>query len=99
VEINMIEPKGVATAVIGSTKIFVPLAGTMDISGEKARLEKELGKISKDLEQSSKKLANRDFLAKAAPEIIQKEEEKLKDSQKKYATLENALKKLKGISF
>jgi valyl-tRNA synthetase len=99
VEINMIEPKGVATAVIGSTKIFVPLAGTMDISGEKARLEKELSRISKDLEQSSKKLANRDFLAKAAPEIIQKEEEKLKDSQKKYATLENALKKLKGISF
>ena len=98
VEINVVEPKGVATAVIGSTKIFVPLAGTVDIAGEKARLEKELGKISKDLEQSSKKLANRDFLAKAAPEIIQKEEEKLKDAQKKFATLENALKKLKGIS-
>ena len=98
VEINMAEPKGVATAIIGSTKIFVPLAGTVDIAGEKARLEKELGKISKDLEQSSKKLANRDFLAKAAPEIIQKEEEKLKDAQKKFSTLENALKKLKGLS-
>ena len=78
VEINAIEPKGVATAVIGSTKIFVPLAGIVDISGEKTRLEKELAKISKDLEQSSKKLANRDFIAKAAPEIIQERRRKIK---------------------
>jgi valyl-tRNA synthetase len=98
VEINMVEPKGVATAVIGSIKIFVPLSGIVDISGEKARLEKELGKISKDLEQCSKKLANRDFRAKAAPEIIQKEEDKLKELKKKFATLEGALKKLKGLS-
>jgi valyl-tRNA synthetase len=98
VEINMVEPKGVATAVMGATKIFVPLAGAVDISAEKARLEKELGKVSKDLEQCSKKLANRDFCVKAAPEIIQKEEEKLKDLQKKFATLEGALKKLKGLS-
>jgi valyl-tRNA synthetase len=70
----------------------------VDISGEKARLEKELGKISKDLEQCSKKLANRDFRAKAAPEIIQKEEDKLKELKKKFATLEGALKKLKGLS-
>jgi valyl-tRNA synthetase len=98
VEINMVEPKGVATAVTGSTKIYVPLSGVVNISAEKARLEKELAKISKDLEQSSKKLANRDFLTKAAPEIIQKEEEKLNDSKETFATLEGALKKLKVIS-
>ncbi|MGD0278627.1 MAG: valine--tRNA ligase [Smithella sp.] len=98
VQINMVEPKGVATAVIGATKIFVLLAGAVDISAEKARLEKELGRVSKDLEQCSKKLSNSDFRAKAAPEIIQKEEEKLKDFQKKFITLEGALKKLKGIS-
>ena len=98
VEINMVEPKGVATAVTGSTKIYVPLEGVVDVSAEKARLEKELGKINKDLEQCSKKLANRDFRAKAAPDIIQKEEDKLKDLQKKFTTLEGALKKLKGLS-
>lgn len=98
VEINALEPKGVATAVIGSTKLFVPIAGIVDLSGETARLEKELAKISKDLQQSSKKLANRDFMSKAAPDIIQKEEAKVKDFQKKYTTLESALKKLKGMS-
>ncbi|KQC11452.1 MAG: valine--tRNA ligase [Smithella sp. SDB] len=98
VEVGLVEPKGVATGVIGATRIFVPLAGVVDITGEKARLEKELAKVSKDLEQSSKKLANRDFCAKAAPEIIQKEEDKLKECQEKFNTLENALKKLKEIS-
>jgi len=98
VEINAVEPKGVATAVIGSIKIFVPIAGIVDISGEMARLEKELGRIARDLQQSSRKLANRDFMAKAAPEIIRKEEEKMKECQKKFNTLETALKKLKGLS-
>jgi len=98
VEINAVEPKGVATAVVGSTKLFVPIVGIVDLSGEIARLEKELAKISKDLQQSSKKLANRDFMSKAAPDIIQKEEDKVKDFQKKHTTLENALKKLKGMS-
>jgi len=96
--VGLIEPKGVATGVTGAIRIFVPLAGVVDIAGEKARLEKELTKVSKDLDQSSKKLANRDFCAKAAPEIIQKEEDKLKECQEKFNTLENALKKLKEIS-
>lgn len=98
VEVNLVEPKGVATGVIGAMKIFVLLAGTVDIAGEKARLDKELAKVSKDLEQSSRKLANRDFRAKAAPEIIQKEEDKLKDFQEKFTALAGALKKLKEIA-
>ena len=52
VEVNLVEPKGVATGVVGATKIFVPLAGIVDIAGRKARLEKELAKVEKDLEQS-----------------------------------------------
>ncbi|PKN04627.1 MAG: valine--tRNA ligase, partial [Deltaproteobacteria bacterium HGW-Deltaproteobacteria-9] len=98
VEVNLVEPRGVATGVVGATKIFVPLAGIVDIAAEKTRLEKELAKVSKDLEQSSRKLANRDFRVKAAPEVISKEEDKMKDFQKKYAALEGALKKLKEIS-
>ena len=98
VEVNLSEPKGVATGVVGATKIFVPLAGIVDIAGEKTRLEKELAKVSKDLEQSSRKLANRDYRDKAAPEIIQKEEDKLKSFQDKFNALEGALKKLKEIA-
>ena len=98
VEVNLVEPKGVATGVVGAIKIFVPLAGVVDIAGEKTRLSKELAKVAKDLEQSSRKLANHDFREKAAPEIIAKEEDKLKSFQEKFTALEGALKKLKEIT-
>jgi len=97
-DVNLAEPKGVATGVVGRTKVFVPLAGIVDIAGEKSRLEKEIAKVSKDLEQSSRKLANRDFRDKAAPEIIAKEEGKLKSFQEKFTALEGALKKLKEMT-
>jgi Valyl-tRNA synthetase len=97
VEADLVEPKGVATGVVGSTRIFVPLAGIVDTTGEKARLQKEITKIKKDLQQCSKKLANRDFLEKAAEAVIKKEEEKLKEFKERHAALEAALKKIQGI--
>ena len=98
VEVDLVEPKGVATGVIGPIRVFVPLAGIVDIAGEKARLDKELAKVEKDLLQCSKKLSNRDFCAKAAADIISKEEEKFKGFQERHAALENAQKKLKEIN-
>jgi valyl-tRNA synthetase len=97
-EVDLVEPKGVATGVIGALRVFVPLAGTVDIAGERARLQKEIVKVKKDLEQCKRKLANRDFIEKAAAAIIKKEEEKLKDFQDRNAALENAFNKLKDIA-
>lgn len=97
VGINLEEPPKVATGVIDQLRIYVPLAGIVNIAEEKARLEKEIAKAGKDLEQSSRKLANHDFRAKAAPEVIAKEEAKLKSFQEKFAALETALKKLGDI--
>jgi valyl-tRNA synthetase len=96
-DVALTEPKGVATGVIGSLRVFVPIAGIVDIAGEKARLNKDIAKVQKDLEQCSRKLASRDFREKAAAAIIQKEEEKLKQFQDRHAALEGALKKLKEI--
>ncbi len=97
VEINLAEPKGVATGVVGPVLIFVPLTGIVDIAGEKARLEKEIAKVQKDLDQSTRKLANRDFREKAAEAAVRKEEDKLKESKERHAALEKALNKLKEI--
>ena len=92
------EPKGAATGVIGSLRVFVDLAGVVDIAGEKARLDKEIAKVEKDLTQCSKKLANRDFREKAAAAIIKKEEDKLAEFKEKHLALQSALKKLKEIN-
>ena len=98
VELNLVEPKGVATGVVGPLRVFVPLAGIVDIAAEKTRLEKEIAKVQKEVDQCSRKLANRDFRAKAAAAVIKKEEEKLKEFQEHFAALEKAFKQLKDIA-
>jgi valyl-tRNA synthetase len=87
------EPQGAATAIVGAMRVYVLLEGAVDIAGEKARLEKEKAKLDQDLAVVSKKLANRDFLAKAAQAIIQKEESKYRELREKHAALDAALKK------
>ncbi|OPY90316.1 MAG: Valine--tRNA ligase [Syntrophus sp. PtaU1.Bin208] len=90
---DMEEPKGVATGVVGSMRIFVLLEGLINIAEEKARLEKEMAKLDKDLAQVSRKLANRDFLEKAAEAVIRKEEEKHRALREKHLLLKAAFKK------
>ncbi len=87
------EPKGAATAIVGAMRVYALLEGVVDIAGEKARLEKEKAKLDMDLAVVSKKLANRDFLAKAAEAVIKKEESKYRELREKHAALEAALKK------
>jgi len=94
---KMEEPKGAATGVAGSVRVFVLLEGTIDVAAEKTRLEKRNAKIVKDLSTISKKLTNRDFREKAAEAVIKKEEAKFKGLQEKHSVLEVALKKLQEI--
>jgi valyl-tRNA synthetase len=88
------EPKNAATGVAGPVKVFVVLEGAIDKSGERARLEKEMAKIEKDLTQVNRKLENPDFWQKAAQAIIDKEEAKAKSLNERFAILEAALKQL-----
>jgi valyl-tRNA synthetase len=95
--VNLEEPKGSAIGVVGSVRVYVFMEGLIDIASEKARLEKEMNKIAKDLSIVSKKLANRDFMARAAEAIIKKEEDKYKDLRDKHVVLEAAIKKLEQM--
>jgi valyl-tRNA synthetase len=93
-----IEPKGAATAVAGPVRVYVFLAGVIDVAGEKSRLEKEIARIEKDLAVVSRKLANPDFLAKAAEAVVKKEQEKARGFGEKRAALEAALQRLAAFA-
>jgi valyl-tRNA synthetase len=67
------KPQGAVAAVIDGAEIFLPLAGLVDFSEEKKRLEKEIKKVLDDLAFINKKLSNRDYLGRAPQEIIEKE--------------------------
>jgi valyl-tRNA synthetase len=69
-------PKRAASAVVDGAEIFIPLEGVIDISAERARLEKEIGRVQHLLDTIDKKLSNADFVNRAPKEVVQKEREK-----------------------
>jgi valyl-tRNA synthetase len=97
VGVNLAEPKGAAVGVVGAARVFVLMEGMIDIAAERARLEKEMNKVARDLSVVSRKLANRDFMDKAAEAVIKKEELKYQDLREKHHVLEAAVKKLEAL--
>ncbi len=73
------KPVQSAAVVIEGADVYIKLAGLVDIAAECARLEKEKKKLDADLAIFEKKLSNPGFLAKAAPEIIEKDRAKRAD--------------------
>ena len=68
-------------------EILIPLEGLIDKDAEIARLDKEIVKLDKIIKQSSGKLSNENYVAKAPADVVAKEREKL-------AELEQALSQL-----
>ncbi|HHO77392.1 MAG TPA: valine--tRNA ligase [Deltaproteobacteria bacterium] len=71
-------PKKCALAVTSEVEVYVPLEGVIDIDQERNRLDKQINKARKELDAKQKKLANRDFLAKAKKEIVE-EQQRIKE--------------------
>lgn len=83
------KPPHSAVFVAGDMTVFVPLEGLVDFSAERQRISAELARAQEDLGRITKKLSNEGFLAKAAPEIIEKD-------RAKAAELSAAVAKLTG---
>jgi valyl-tRNA synthetase len=63
--------KGSARAVVGASEIAVPLEGLIDFEKERARLEKELNKLTNEREGLEKRLSNQDFISRAAVDVVE----------------------------
>ncbi len=90
VDANMNKPKASASAVVKGCDIFIPLEGLIDLEVERARIEKEMTRLSASLESVRKKLSNESFVAKAPADVIERERIKMNDWEK-------AIEKFKSI--
>ncbi|MGQ9668610.1 MAG: valine--tRNA ligase [Desulfosoma sp.] len=70
------KPRLAAGTVSEGVEAYVILEGVLDYDSEAKRLEKEIGRIQKELEGTRKKLANEDFLRRAPADVVAKEKEK-----------------------
>ena len=77
-----------ATQLVGDMELLVPMAGLIDKEAELARLDKEINRKQKDRARTESKLNNPEFIEKAPPEVVQKEREKLTETDSALTTLE-----------
>jgi valyl-tRNA synthetase len=89
------KPAQALALLVGSVEIYLPLAGMIDLAAERVRLEKELGQVEMQIGRSQKVLANAGFVAKAPPEVVQKERDKLASLQDQAGKLGQRLAMLK----
>lgn len=86
------KPAGAAVTVEGQMEIYVH--GIVDVGEEKGRLLKQKDEISGFVANAEKKLANKNFVDRAKPEVVQRERNKLAGLQEQLATIEGNLKDL-----
>ena len=90
-------PKGAATAVVGAMEIYLPLDDLINLREERGRLAKEVAKMKDEIARVQKKLSNNDFVAKAKPDVIQKERDKAAQFDEKLRTLQSSLAKIEDL--
>ncbi|MDB5413472.1 MAG: valine--tRNA ligase [Rubritepida sp.] len=87
-------PKGVVQAVLGEATLMLPLADVIDLAAERARLGKDRVKAEIEVKKINAKLGNEEFIAKAKPEVIEENRERLADAQAEIARLDAAMARI-----
>ena len=85
------KPAESSIALAAGLEVYIVLSGLVDFAAERARLEKERAKLSGDAAKLEKKLSNPGFLAKAAPEIIEKDRAKCAELTDMLARIDGQL--------
>ncbi len=86
--------KEAASQVVGTLKVFIPLAGLVDLDAEKKKMTAEVAQKQKSIEGLQSRLGNEAFVSKAPADIIAKEHERLATLQKEILELNKVLANL-----
>ncbi len=88
---DAVKPAESSIALAAGLEVYIVLSGLVDFEAERVRLEKERAKVSADAAKLEKKLSNPGFLAKAAPEIVEKDRAKCAELTDMLARIEEQL--------
>jgi valyl-tRNA synthetase len=87
-------PKGSAQVVIGEAVACLPLGALIDLTAEKARLEKALAKGQSEIDRILGKLGNEKFITNAKAEVIEAERDRLGELELQKQSLHTALQRI-----
>jgi valyl-tRNA synthetase len=89
-------PAGSAQFVVEGGTVVLPLAGVIDIAEERKRLSREVEKLEGEIKNLDGRLANTAFRTKAAPEAVEKLEDRRASAVETRARLTEALASIAG---
>lgn len=73
------QPPASATAIVDELELHVPIADLIDKNAEIARLQKEVVKLERALQNSTDRLKNPAYINKAPAPVVAKEQEKVQE--------------------
>ena len=88
------ELDGAVCIVTADAKIYIPMGELVDLEAEKARLNKELAAVEKDLAFVNGKLSNENFVAKAPAAVVEAQREQKTRYEEKISMLKESIAKL-----
>jgi hypothetical protein len=91
-------PEGAVQLLVRGEVAALPLKGVIDLSAERARLEKEIAKADADIKRVDAKLGNEKFVANAPEDIVEEEKEKREAAVARKEKILEALERLKKAS-
>jgi len=91
-------PRGAVTLAMEDCAINLPLAGVIDVAAEKARLDKSLAKLAKEIGALQGKLANEKFLANAPEEVVAEQRQRLAGAAAEREKLDAAMARLAELA-
>lgn len=91
-------PNGAISVVVGEATYYLPLADVIDIDAEKARLNKSLEKLEKEINSVSGRLNNENFVSKAPPHVIAENKKGLEEAEQKAIKIREALERLASMN-
>ena len=83
-----------AIALLGKSKILIPLEGIIDIDEETKRLKKKFDKNSSEVNSVKNRLTNKDFINKAPKEVIEELKNKLEKLEFDQEKIEEQIRML-----
>jgi valyl-tRNA synthetase len=87
---------GASAVLTDRSSLFVPLGEVLDLDKERSRLQSELERLTKLIENQKAKLGNEQFTTRAPQEIVEKERAKLSSWSEQHAVLAEKHRRLVG---
>ncbi|MBD3611565.1 MAG: valine--tRNA ligase [Hydrogenovibrio crunogenus] len=94
---NETEAPESAVALVGEMKILIPMAGLIDKEAELSRLSKEIKRLEGEVKRFTGKLSNESFVSKAPEAVVEKEKQKLQDTEIALKNLKDQYEKISQI--